>query len=90
MKVLEMQIAVPVLKIDTGWDYWLIRYGRRKAFDFENLVLETTQTKTQEGKKNPKDRKDVSELWENFKQPNLCIIRVSKESGRFTKKYLKN
>lgn len=34
--------------------------------------------------------KNTSELWDNFKQPNICIIRVSEEqSGRPEKLFKK-
>lgn len=67
-----------------------MRQGKKKKVSELDLVIETTQRKTQEGKKNPKDEKNVSELWDNFRQPKIHMIRVSKERERWTKKYLNN
>lgn len=47
----------------------------------ENIKIETTRQKT-ERKRDEKNEKWISALWNNFKEPNLCITRIQEEEKK--------
>ena len=53
--------------------------------------METIQKETYRKKKNTeKNKQNISEMWDNFKQSNMHIIRVPKGERGSQKKYLKD
>lgn len=58
----------------------------------EGIAMETIQNETEREKWVKIIAQSLKELWNNFKLPHICRIRilVEKEKGRGHQKYLKN
>lgn len=42
----------------------------------KDIAIETTQNKTQKEKRTLRNEKNITELWDNFKQPNIWSIGI--------------
>lgn len=54
----------------------------------EDIATETTKMKHK--KIISEDEESVSELWDNLKHPNICVIAILKEKGKDRKYWINN
>lgn len=63
--------------------------AEEKIDEFKDIAVETTQNVLQKKKKKPEFFKEVlSDLQDNFKQPNIYVIGIPKGSGVGEGKYV--
>ena len=58
----------------------------------KDIAIETTQNKTQKEKRTLRNEKNITELWDNFKQPNIWSIGIyeGEEGEEETKCFWRN
>lgn len=64
--------------------------AKEKISELKHIEIETIQSETQREIRIFKNEKSISELWEYFKQPNICTSLVPEGISRRQRKYLKN
>ena len=50
--------------------------AKNQINDLEHKEAKNNQSEQQKKKKNTKNEDSISNLWDNFKHPNICTIRV--------------
>lgn len=57
--------------------------AKENIIEFRIIAIQTTQNEAQREKKRVgKNVQRISEVWRNFKQPNICVITVPEREKR--------
>ena len=73
--IAEMEVKLKALKISMS-------NAEEQISDFEERIMEITQLGQQRENEMKKHSSNITDLWDNIKQTNLCIIRIPEEEEK--------